>query len=195
MLGQLRGFQSLFFWIHFYDGRRYSRVPRLLIRFNPCFSGFTSTTSCTHSESHRFTRFNPCFSGFTSTTAELQYKASMDRGFQSLFFWIHFYDIFRNFGCPPHGPSFNPCFSGFTSTTGDGGCARSKRTSRFNPCFSGFTSTTDACVSPTAKNFSFNPCFSGFTSTTDACVSPTAKNFSFNPCFSGFTSTTSELTP
>ena len=109
--------------------------------------------------------FNPCFSGFTSTTNPDQQSGRADLEFQSLFFWIHFYnnehsvvepsqtrfqslffldsllqlrvedrltahwqvsilvflDSLLQPGCrlspPRSSQSFNPCFSGFTSTT------------------------------------------------------------------------------
>ena len=61
-------FQSLFFWIHFYNdaGRVASRRAR--------------------------PGFNPCFSGFTSTTQFLDDPSNCSYRFQSLFFWIHFYN-------------------------------------------------------------------------------------------------------
>ena len=62
-------FQSLFFWIHFYD--------------RPGVLRTISVARC----------FNPCFSGFTSTTAERTPRLLPLAEFQSLFFWIHFYDV------------------------------------------------------------------------------------------------------
>ena len=37
-------FQSLFFWIHFYNPNMTTWPSGMLLCFNPCFSGFTSTT-------------------------------------------------------------------------------------------------------------------------------------------------------
>ena len=62
-------FQSLFFWIHFYNDQSRIERGRLSRCFNPCFSGFTSTTL-----RHPTPRLLPIL-------------------FQSLFFWIHFYNI------------------------------------------------------------------------------------------------------
>ena len=113
-------FQSLFFWIHFYN--QSTTLTRASFRsgFNPCFSGFTSTTVSRHRLTHiERSSFNPCFSGFTSTTSRISSSQSCQSGFQSLFFWIHFYNAARQATTENGGRHwrFNPCFSGFTSTT------------------------------------------------------------------------------
>ena len=63
----MEGFQSLFFWIHFHKRRRPGRLPSPSRCFNPCFSGFTSTSLL------EYRHINP------------------QPEFQSLFFWIHFH--------------------------------------------------------------------------------------------------------
>ena len=89
----LSRFQSLFFWIHFYNPTTVRDAPRRPKGFNPCFSGFTSTTQDRRNRiCEKRRRFNPCFSGFTSTTMV------------SILALRHLW-------------RFNPCFSGFTSTT------------------------------------------------------------------------------
>ncbi len=60
--------------------------------FNPCFSGFSSSTCLLLNYLIYLTCFNTCFSGFSSST--LIYIAG-----------------------PYRGDSFNPCFSGFSSST------------------------------------------------------------------------------
>ena len=61
--------------------------------FNPCFSGFTSTTGAGAKSWTDHVGFNPCFSGFTSTTHGPLSNPTPPAWFQSLFFWIHFYNL------------------------------------------------------------------------------------------------------
>ena len=110
-------FQSLFFWIHFYNWANAPAAALVAEGFNPCFSGFTSTTLPDDVWAMPHTCFNPCFSGFTSTTTGCGGLYSRPIGFQSLFFWIHFYNFLRKSPSRLLPISFNPCFSGFTSTT------------------------------------------------------------------------------
>ena len=207
----------MFFWIHFYN----TSSPLLMRSAISQVSILVFLDSLLQpSRSTRWRRrplcFNPCFSGFTSTTLESAERAATKWEFQSLFFWIHFYNrtIARVSHCP--NTSFNPCFSGFTSTTARFGTVIFFRILCFNPCFSGFTSTTFWPASRVCRGATrFNPCFSGFTSTTgvdaeayggntlvsilvfldsllqlNQCCGPSGLQSGFNPCFSGFTSTT-----
>ena len=172
--GRSGAFQSLFFWIHFYNGAAIIAIRRPYSGFNPCFSGFTSTTfdgnlSSTDTELVSILVF-------LDSLLQLVFageKATVALGFQSLFFWIHFYNptydpcIFLPFLC------FNPCFSGFTSTTRSAEPLPRGRGRCFNPCFSGFTSTTTPCLCVVFYcKRCFNPCFSGFTSTTPPSTWP-----------------------
>ena len=165
-------FQSLFFWIHFHKDSE---------------AAYTGCTSSSHS-------FNPCFSGFTSTSNIRRLLAA----FQSLFFWIHC-PRSQAFFKRSRLASFNPCFSGFTSTRRIiDRRLKMGRPRCFNPCFSGFTSTSGHRVTLRQSLLAapgFNPCFSGFTSTSNRrskrWVKARGHQPCFNPCFSGFTSTRS----
>ena len=85
-------FQSLFFWIHFYN-HPIAHRPLQPIVFQSLFFWihFYNTTKSGGSASPP-AGFNPCFSGFTSTTVSPRALASCWSVFQSLFFWIHFYN-------------------------------------------------------------------------------------------------------
>ena len=85
-------FQSLFFWIHFYNprGGRYHasvRVVSILVFLDSLLQPEQMAAI-----NRAWERFNPCFSGFTSTTASAREACRRLGVFQSLFFWIHFYN-------------------------------------------------------------------------------------------------------
>ena len=236
-------FQSLFFWIHFYDRacalRRLglcrvsilvfldsllrpgppSNPPHTQHSFNPCFSGFTSTTSPSRRRWTSSRRcFNPCFSGFTSTTVQPLRPADTADTFQSLFFWIHFYDqgLVCAVGRTPRVSILVFLDSllrpQFIVSQLDGNNVSIlvfldsllrplhreqivRHTDRFQSLFFWihFYDVSRGVWSARWRPC-FNPCFSGFTSTTrirtysHGCITR-----GFNPCFSGFTSTTPEV--
>ena len=160
--------------------------------FNPCFSGFTSTTACTTSRiSDDISRFNPCFSGFTSTTASPTAHIPATSPFQSLFFWIHFYNPEAAAVALTATTGFNPCFSGFTSTTLFLN-RQSQRQSTFQSLFFWIHFYNSVVGAPPRKpNRTFQSLFFWihFYNPEAAAVALTATT-GFNPCFSGFTSTT-----
>ena len=112
-------FQSLFFWIHFYNPAAASCSPSPS-KFQSLFFWihFYNSSSSRPSSTKRRS-FNPCFSGFTSTTLAAVDEIAVHSAFQSLFFWIHFYNLASAESSRPCAEGFNPCFSGFTSTTED----------------------------------------------------------------------------
>ena len=111
-------FQSLFFWIHFYNTRYPTRKARCIPRFNPCFSGFTSTTEVIMSDPRPVNLFQSLFFWIHFYNLRCGAVRTAASQFQSLFFWIHFYNSIGPCGVVGVGSyRFNPCFSGFTSTT------------------------------------------------------------------------------
>ena len=213
-------FQSLFFWIHFYNPSRPPTKPRSLGRFNPCFSGFTSTTAPSAPRSAPAppvsilvfldSLLQPValvpstppllhvsilvfLDSLLQPIIEEMHEDHTATLFQSLFFWIHFYNVVALPLDAPHVPVFQSLFFWihfYNLTRGDDllVCVLfqslffwihfynqnilgdfSVQWFRFNPCFSGFTSTTGSGASGGSSPPSrFNPCFSGFTSTTRA---------------------------
>ena len=110
-------FQSLFFWIHFYDVPCLASATSPRRRFNPCFSGFTSTTVSTCWPAGEQLAFQSLFFWIHFYDTRWPPLENLSKPFQSLFFWIHFYDDTRPILTALILTSFNPCFSGFTSTT------------------------------------------------------------------------------
>ena len=86
-------FQSLFFWIHFYNRRRITSIGNRFECFNPCFSGFTSTTHIGIRDRILLFAFQSLFFWihFYNTTDDALLRFCLPM-FQSLFFWIHFYN-------------------------------------------------------------------------------------------------------
>ena len=93
----LKVFQSLFFWIHFHDlGRRGHRVAGASRGFNPCFSGFTSTTCAAvavalspHGKGVSILVF---LDSLPRPLNRAESRLTSVSWFQSLFFWIHFHE-------------------------------------------------------------------------------------------------------
>ena len=86
-------FQSLFFWIHFYNHAFLPLCNAFLPSFNPCFSGFTSTT--TPSFRSATPSFRVSILVFLDSLLQPRLPSALQRlpsEFQSLFFWIHFYN-------------------------------------------------------------------------------------------------------
>ena len=93
-------FQSLFFWIHFHKARyarwrdRKTSTPVSILVFLDSLPQETSIATSTAAHTLTTICFNPCFSGFTSTSGPvhcLPILMPVRALFQSLFFWIHFH--------------------------------------------------------------------------------------------------------
>ena len=135
-------FQSLFFWIHFHKPGSGRLMATTSPRFNPCFSGFTSTSDFSFDLDlddlvvsilvfldslpqasglypcfHEKTCFNPCFSGFTSTRGIFPFLAGDERTVSILVFLDSLPQAYTGAGFYSLQSGFNPCFSGFTSTS------------------------------------------------------------------------------
>ena len=134
--------------------------------------------------------FNPCFSGFTSTTGASEQPTAHTTQFQSLFFWIHFYDFTIETAVDILAPMFQSLF--FWIHFYDRPATTSSRYRRYVSILVFLDSLLRprSCVCRGANPTGFNPCFSGFTSTTPIYSLSIRWQQRFNPCFSGFTSTT-----
>ena len=201
-------FQSLFFWIHFYNsggnGIHNRNIIAAMVSILVFLDSLLQRAECAarpasadvdvsilvfldsllqpdattiRRSTEPATSFNPCFSGFTSTTRHgLDFKQFAQRVsilvfldsllqpvqrpplcrvsgrvsilvFLDSLLQLSFLRTQSHYGYPI---GFNPCFSGFTSTTERSLRRKPRRPSHcsFNPCFSGFTSTTamSSCI-------------------------------------------------
>ena len=83
----------------------------MLDSFNPCFSGFTSTTFVAPGDFDLvLPGFNPCFSGFTSTTPWSSPGGVISREVSILVFWIHFYNSPGSMSCKTGPTCFQSLF-------------------------------------------------------------------------------------
>ena len=184
-------FQSLFFWIHFYNHRltaccRRCKYVSILV--------FLDSLLQPGRYMHMFGAmecFNPCFSGFTSTTMGCWVSSQILAQFQSLFFWIHFYNAPPSSGRRHSRKTFQSLF--FLDSLLQ---PRDQVQKSAYPIVSilvfldsllqQYTQTIEALglgrvsilvfldsllqpsmsITSTAARHCFNPCFSGFTSTT-----------------------------
>ena len=112
-------FQSLFFWIHFYNPASQEKALYRLLSFNPCFSGFTSTTQRVLSP-----RWNPnkvSILVFLDSLLQHSVACAGERAIGGVSILVFLDSLLQPVPQRPPNlprPSFNPCFSGFTSTTG-----------------------------------------------------------------------------
>ena len=189
-------FQSLFFWIHFYNSPVSTLASISSVSFNPCFSGFTSTTRQSFGQSLAFYRFQSLFFWihfynqdaldvvlglrrvsilvFLDSLLQRRLRGAAHQSlsaFQSLFFWIHFYNPTK---CGVRGWNI-ACFQSlffwihFYNILGPERCRR--RTSAFQSLFFWIHFYNGEIPTRSGKRRRrFNPCFSGFTSTTGSNV-------------------------
>ena len=188
-------FQSLFFWIHFYNLKATSTIPQHLFSFNPCFSGFTSTTALA--------------TAWTPPELEVSILVFLDSllqrdgrtfyedvaPFQSLFFWIHFYNHTEQYNASASTWFQSLFFLDSLLQLGDGRTFY-EDVAPFQSLFFWihfYNARWCWCWPPPPWFQSlffwihfYNPGAAWPTTAFCAC---------FNPCFSGFTSTTLALTP
>ena len=90
-------FQSLFYWIHYFYN--YTRVSssKQYTRFNPYFTGYTTFTKTNILKGNKNGCFNPYFTGYTTFTSSISWFDQLLFGFQSLFYWIHYFYLVQNF--------------------------------------------------------------------------------------------------
>ncbi len=80
--------------------------------FNPCFGGSYIMTSQQINSRFSEISFNPCFGGSYIMTMNLPSHSSRPWWFQSLFWWILYYDPRHYILIPVPIGRFNPCFGG-----------------------------------------------------------------------------------
>ncbi len=107
----------MFYWKYHFNIIRFRLIICVLISFNPCFTGSTTSTSIISCDSFIFSCFNPCFTG--STTSTLGTRGALRPGiFVSILVLLEV-PLQPNIIYTRQGTlkRFNPCFTGSTTST------------------------------------------------------------------------------